>query len=245
MKTGTGGAEAPPSAATAASPQATAPVGHVGVPDVPAAGMEPVRPGGALERLTAAMLTRVYNWHWVEPGLARSAQMYGGHVRLLLRRHGIRAVVNLRGDNAGSPWYENERRTAAGLGLVHADVALSSKRLPERESLLLALDAVRDAPRPVLIKCSGGADRTGFVAGMALLDRHGAGALERARRQTGFWPFLHRPKRHQRWIRAFFDFYAADAGGRDLRDWIRTGYDAGRFAAFLEACGLAEAWKRD
>lgn len=198
-----------------------------------------------LSRIAAAVLTRAYNWHWVEPGLARSAQAYGRHIGLLLRRHRIRTVVNLRGDNSGSPWYETERRTAATLGIAYADVALSSKRLPERDSLLAVLAALRDASPPVLIKCSGGADRTGFVAGMALLDRHGPSALARARRQTGFWPFLHRPKPHQRWIRAFFDFYAADSGGRGFRDWLGTGYEAGRFADFLEARGLEDAWKRN
>jgi hypothetical protein len=198
-----------------------------------------------LGRLPGALLSRIYNWHWIEPGLARSAQSYGRHTTLLLRHHGIRALINLRGDNSGSPWYENERRSAEALDVVYLDVALSSKRLPERDSLIAVLDAVRDTPRPAVMKCSGGADRTGFVAGLVLLDRHGPAALASARQQTGFWPFLHRPKPHQRWIRAFFDFFSADAGSRSLRNWLDTGYEAGRFAAYLDARGLEDAWKRD
>ncbi len=206
---------------------------------------EPERIGSGAGRLALAVLTRLHNWHWIEPGLARSAQSYGRFTVRLLRHHGIRALINLRGDNSGSPWYDNERRSAAALGIGYADVPLSSKRLPERASLLAVLEALDAAPRPALVKCSGGADRTGFVAGLHLLDRHGAAALPAARRQTHAWPFLHWPKRHQRWIRAFFAFYEANAGGAPLRDWLRTGYDAGRFAAFLDSRGQQDAWKRD
>ena len=204
-----------------------------------------IAPLGTAGRLAGSVLSRVYNWHWIEPGLARSAQAYGRHIPLLLRHHGIRSVINLRGDNAGSPWYDNERRAAAGLGIAYVDVQLSSKRLPDRDSLLAVIDAVRDAPRPALIKCSGGADRTGFVAGLHLLESRGRVALPKARRQTNAWPYFHLPKPHQRWIRAFFDFYAADAPNQSLRDWLRTGYEAGRFAGFLDGRGQHNAWKRD
>lgn len=209
------------------------------------AGEQDLKQPGPTSSLAARLLTRLYNWHWIEPGLARSAQSYGRHTPLLLRHHNIRCVINLRGDNSGSPWYDNERRAALSLGIDYADVALSSKRLPERDSLLAVLDALDTAPRPALIKCSGGADRTGFVAGLHLLDRHGTGAMALARRQTRVLPYLHWPKPHQRWIRAFFDYVEADAGNQSFRQWLRTGYEAGAFGAYLDSRGMQKAWKRD
>lgn len=202
----------------------------------------PLSPGA---RLLARIVSRSFNWHWIEPGLARAAQTYGWQTPLLLRHHGIASLVNLRGDNSGSPWYDNERRACANLGVAYLDVPLSSKRLPERTHLVAALDAVRDAPRPALIKCSGGADRTGFVAGLHLLECRGLAAMPDARRHLAYWPYLHLPKPRQRWIRAFLDFVEADIGDHSLRDWIETGYDAGRLEAFLTARGQHRYWKRD
>ncbi|MEZ5670807.1 MAG: tyrosine-protein phosphatase [Alphaproteobacteria bacterium] len=208
----------------------------------PPAGAPPL---SAPARLAARVVGRLFNWHWIEPGLARAAQTYGWQTPLLLRHHAIRCLVNLRGDNTGSPWYDNERRSAEGLGVTYVDVSLSSKRLPAREHLLQALDAVVQAPRPTLIKCSGGADRTGFVAGLYLLDRHGLGAMAQARRQLAYWPYLHIPKPRQRWIRAFLDFIVADTNGKPLRDWLASDYTAERFEAFLVARGQHRYWKRN
>lgn len=177
--------------------------------------------------------------------MARAAQTYGWQTPLLLRHYNIRGLVNLRGDNTGSPWYDNERKSAARLDVTYIDISLSSKRLPERDSLLEALAAVKNAPRPTMIKCSGGADRTGFVAGLYLLDKHGLDAMPLARRQLQRWPYLHLPKPRQRWIRAFFKFIEADAGGRTLKEWLETGYDAGRFEAFLVGRGQHRYWKRN
>jgi hypothetical protein len=203
------------------------------------------RPLSPAARLLARIVSRTFNWHWIEPGLARAAQTYGWQTPLLLRHHRIASLVNLRGDNTGSPWYDNERKACADLGVAYLDVSLSSKRLPEREHLVAALDAVREAPRPALIKCSGGADRTGFVAGLHFLERYGLSAMPQARRQLAYWPYLHIPKPRQRWIRAFLDYIEADIGDRGLREWIETGYEAGRFEAFLVGRGQHRYWKRN
>jgi len=217
---------------------------------IPAATGDQLPPLSTAGRLLARLVSRSFNWHWIEPGLARAAQTYGWQTPLLLRHHGIRSMINLRGDNAGSPWYDNEYEACARLGVAFTSLPLSSKRLPDRADLLAVVDAVREAPRPALIKCSGGADRTGLAAGLHLLERYGIAAMPQARRQLAYWPYLHIPKPRQRWIRALLDFIECDVGddlnaGGELREWIETGYEAGRFEAFLVGRGQHRYWKRN
>lgn len=115
------------------------------------------------------------NFHPVIAGEAyRSAQPVGDDLRNWVEETGIRSVVNLRGSHQGAPWYDAEIRTSQELGLPHYDFRMSaSKGLdPQRAAELIAL--LRDAPKPVLIHCKAGADRTGLAAALYLADRgHG------------------------------------------------------------------------
>ena len=91
--------------------------------------------------------------------------MYGGHVAPLLKTHGIATVVNLRGENPKSTWYMPERAACENLSIGYLDRPLHSRRLPKQRMLVDLLDAFESAPRPLLIKCSGGADRTALADG--------------------------------------------------------------------------------
>jgi hypothetical protein len=185
----------------------------------------------------------LYNFHWSEPGrAARSAQAYAGFLAPFLRGHGIRAVLNLRGPNPGWRWWRNETRICARLGIEHRDVMLSSKRIATRAMLLDLLDAFDRAARPFLLKCSGGQDRTSFAAALYLLHRHGWGVSDDARAQFAGWPYLHWPRRNQRWLALFLRFAGEDSGGAPLRAWIAQGYTPERFKAWLEARGEGDSF---
>lgn len=211
----------------------------------------PSPPGAARlgpgRRLWGRAVARLHHFHWVDEQVARSAQSYFGHTGLLLDLHGFRSLLNLRGENAGSPWYEAEKAACAARGLPLIDVTLSSRRLPHAAALQALLQAFQTAPKPLLIKCSGGADRTGLAAGLHLVGRHGLAGLPAARRQLAGWPYLHLPQRHQKWLRPFFDYLEeelrAGGGERPLAEWLAEGYDPARFAAWLDARGLAGGWR--
>ena len=49
-------------------------------------------------------------------------------VEMLLRHHRIASLVNLRGDNTGSPWYDNERRAAFASGYPRLSQRLGQGR---------------------------------------------------------------------------------------------------------------------
>lgn len=193
--------------------------------------------------MSPGVLSLLANWHWVDGELARAAQIYGRFNEPILRHHGIRTLINLRGANAGSPWYEAERKAIEALGGEFVDLRFGSRKLPPRETLLALLDVYDRMATPALVKCSGGADRTGLAAGLYLLHRNGPGALGTARRHLRRLPYLHFPSRYQRWIRAFFDYYEIEGDHRPVREWIAQRYSTEAFAAFMERRGQIGYWR--
>ena len=92
---------------------------------------------------------------------------------------------------------------------------------------------LRAAERPLLLKCSGGQDRTGLAAALYLLQLKGPGALAEAEAQLAAWPYLHFPKRHQLWLRALPRLRQRARRGA-LAPMGADGYDPKHFAQWLE-----------
>lgn len=186
----------------------------------------------------------LYNFHWIVPGeAARSAQAYAGFLGPFLSAHGIRGVVNLRGRNETHMWWRYEKRVSDRRGIAHFDTMLNSRRLPTGQLLVDILAAFDAAPKPVLIKCSGGQDRSSFAGALYLIHTKGWDAFEQAMAQFARWPYLHRPKQHQRWLKAFFTFAREDANGAPIAQWIAERYTDQRFKTWLEARGLGDSFR--
>jgi hypothetical protein len=186
----------------------------------------------------------LYNFHWVLRGeAARSAQAYAGFLGPFLRGRGIRTVINLRGPNPEFAWWRYENETCGRLGIARFDVRVNSRTLPARQTLLDLLDIFDKAERPFLIKCSGGQDRTSFAAALYIVDRHGWSAEAQAQEQFAAWPYLHWPKRNQRWARQFLLYARGEAQGRPLRQWIADSYTPEGFMAWLDARGLQDSFR--
>jgi protein tyrosine phosphatase (PTP) superfamily phosphohydrolase (DUF442 family) len=126
------------------------------------------------------------NIHAIVPGEAyRSAQLSPAALKALIAEEKIRTVINLRGARKGNPWYEAERAAVEGAGASLVDIRMSDARRPDPETLRQILDTLKAAPRPILIHCMAGADRTGLVAALYEAAVRGAPPDE-ARRQLSF-----------------------------------------------------------
>jgi len=107
------------------------------------------------------------NFHPITPGEAyRSAQLDQDELEYYTRKFGIRSIINLRGKNNGSSWYLEEIETCRNLGVSHYDLKLSPKKAPSPRRIQELLKLFRVAPRPVLIHCKAGADRSGLAAAL-------------------------------------------------------------------------------
>ncbi len=105
------------------------------------------------------------NFHEVLPGqFYRSAQLSGERLGKEIDRYGIKTVINLRGENVGKGWYDDEIRATAAHGATHVDFRMSARRdlTPEKTQQLLTL--LKTAEQPILVHCMSGADRTGLAS---------------------------------------------------------------------------------
>jgi protein tyrosine/serine phosphatase len=185
----------------------------------------------------------LYNFHWVVPGdSARAAQAWAGGITRFLKKRGIRAIINLRGRNDDLSWWQNETRAAAKAGAAHFDAMLDSRKLPTRQMLTDLIAAFDAAPRPFLLKCSGGQDRTSLAAAIYLIHRGGWEALPAAEAQYARFPYLHFPKTHQRWLKAFVAFATEQAKGAPIKRWIETAYTPEALKAWLDGHGLENSY---
>lgn len=108
------------------------------------------------------------NFHPITPREAyRSAQLDQDELEYYIHKFGIHSIINLRGNNVGESWYAKEIATSRKLGIRHYDLGvLSAGRRPSSHEIEKLLKIFRIAPRPVLIHCQGGADRSGLAAAL-------------------------------------------------------------------------------
>ena len=105
------------------------------------------------------------NFHAITAGEAyRSAQLDRGELEYYIRKYGIRSIINLRGEHPDKSWYRDEIEISTELGVMHYDFPLSASNEPGPDMVRKLIATFRNAPRPVLIHCMGGADRSGLAA---------------------------------------------------------------------------------
>lgn len=109
------------------------------------------------------------NFHAVVPGeIYRSAQPSAGEIARYADAHGIKSVLNLRGEHKGDAWYDAEVAASNAHHITHYDLSTAAKREFTDEQVTQLLDIMRRAPKPLLIHCHSGSDRTGLAAALYL-----------------------------------------------------------------------------
>ncbi|MDX2115268.1 MAG: tyrosine-protein phosphatase [Planctomycetota bacterium] len=109
---------------------------------------------------------RVKNFGVVVPGkIFRAGRLTPGSLRILHKRHGVRTIIDLGAETAGSPAERSMERAAADLGLSRVRFhGLKGDGTGDPEVYLEVLRLLRDEERaPVVVHCAAGADRTGAL----------------------------------------------------------------------------------
>ena len=126
------------------------------------------------------------NFRTTSADLYRSGQLQAGEWQKSLDGAHYRSVLNLRGAKPYASWYKQEIKFAADHSLEHYDYALSARDAPSIDQMMDIVEVMRRAPKPLLIHCKNGSDRSGLVAALYVLAIEGRPA-EEASRQLSLW----------------------------------------------------------
>ena len=126
----------------------------------------------------------------------RSGQLSGERLAQLIADRHLRTVINLRGSHPGARWYDDEVKASADANVLHIDLPMSATREPDPALLGQLIDALQTAPKPFLIHCESGSDRTGLASALYRLLALGQPPEVAARQLSfnwGHFPWLGSP----------------------------------------------------
>lgn len=153
-------------------------------------------------------------WRHNHPSPARLAH---------LKSKGAVSILTLRGATSAPSLIE--AAACADLGLEFRALEMQARNLSRQGVLLGLFDAIREMPKPLVIHCKSGSDRTGLAAVIYLHAFKGVPIAE-ARQQLGL-RYFHNRLGKAGIVHRLLDAYTAhhEATGIGFEEWIKTAYD--------------------
>lgn len=120
-----------------------------------------------LASLYAGKILATNNFHTVVPGeVYRSAQVDEEEIAYYKNNYHIKSIINLRGEEPGSEWYDDEIAQSSKMGITHLNFPMRTSRELTQAQINELIEKMRTAPKPLLIHCENGANRTGLAAAL-------------------------------------------------------------------------------
>ncbi|ACL74321.1 fused DSP-PTPase phosphatase/NAD kinase-like protein [Thioalkalivibrio sulfidiphilus] len=181
------------------------------------------------------------NFHRISERAFRSGQPSPRHLSLRIPRHGIRTVINLRGEEPDNPMLALEADACERLGVRLEHLRTYSRDLPTREVIHQAHELLQRIEYPVWFHCKSGADRAGLMATLYLHWIEGV-PLEQTR-QLKLWPYFHYRYAKTGLLDYFFETYLKDTAERpmSLLEWVDTRYDPKRLKRAFKPVPVMDA----
>ena len=171
------------------------------------------------------------NFHSITPGEAyRSAQLDKDELEYDIRKYKIRSIINLKGKDGGEPFYEEEIAICRDMEVRHYDLGISADKTPSSHDIEKLLMLFINAPRPVLIHCQAGADRSGLAAALwkVVID----GAPKSVAREQLSIRYGHMPFGPTQVLDAFFENWVIPTTATiDAAEMTRELYNRSEYAA--------------
>lgn len=196
--------------------------------------------------LIACIALMSYGWSRAREipgtGVFRSGQLSVRDLTKVIKKHGVKTVVNLRGHGGGESWYSAEVKTCRAYGVAHHTVTFAVDDWAPRPRVLQLVEILERADRPVLIHCRRGVDRTGLGASVAILTD--GGSLAQAERQlTLAGGHLCRRKRCPQHVfldayRGFLVRHGKPSSAEVFESWVKNRYCPEAYNASLSTASI-------
>jgi protein tyrosine/serine phosphatase len=159
------------------------------------------------------------NFHKVDEGVYRSAQMNPYTLKKIIKRYKIKTIISFRRDSDTSPLTVLEREVCKQMNVKFKHISLSSRSLPSAEKLMELKKEFEKMQKPVLLHCKAGADRTS-LASLLYLYWTKKDLRKYLKRELSFWKVGHIKSSKA----GIIDFYFSEfmkSGEKDIIEWSR------------------------
>lgn len=169
------------------------------------------------------------NFHKISDKAYRSSQPTMHHLGKIVKKYGIKTVINLKGSNHNSGYFLLERERCKKLGVTMVNHTVYSRQIPDLKVILDAKRMLESTEYPALIHCKAGCDRAGLISTLYqyFIEKR---PMEEAIKELDFWRYG-----HFRWAKTgkmdfFFDEFIKynkkhPNGKKELVSWCETVLD--------------------
>lgn len=181
-----------------------------------------------------------FNFHRVSDEAFRSSQPTMWQLRRMVKKHGIKTILNLKDARPDSAYWAFEREQCARLSVRLVDLNIASRSVPHATRIRQAKEVFESVDYPIWMHCKAGIDRTGIYATLYQHFRLGI-PLEQTD-QLRLWPYGH--LRHSRagtfgfYIQQYLRYRQAHPEV-DLLTWAETVADREQIAREFKPRSLA------
>lgn len=128
------------------------------------------------------------NFHEIEKGVYRSAQMNPFTLRKYIKKYNLKLILSFRKNS--DPLSQMERDICKEMGVEFWHLSFSSRTLPKKHEVIKLKEMFTNIKKPVLMHCKAGADRTSFAA-ILYLYFNGYDLQKAMDEQLSFWKYGH------------------------------------------------------
>lgn len=105
----------------------------------------------------------------------------------------FRSVINLRGTKPDEEWYQRQTLLSQQNDIAFYTLKLSAGQQPDLATMETLVELMRAAPKPLLVHCKSGSDRTGLALALYAYAIQGQPAAQAAKQLSlkwGHFPWL-------------------------------------------------------
>lgn len=181
-----------------------------------------------------------FNFHRISPEAYRSSQPTMWQLRRVVKKYGIKTIINLKGADPRSAYYLFEKEQCEKVGVKLIDIEIYSRGTPSGHRIRRARQVFEEAEYPIWIHCKAGADRAGIYSTLYQHFRQGIPIDQTD--QLRFWPYGHLKHSSAGKADYYFELYVAyqrEHPDVDLVEWAENIADRDKINREFKPEGLA------